>query len=343
MTVLVTGGAGYIGGHMVLALLDAGEKVVVLDDLSTGFRAAVKHPAKLVVGDVGDAALVDDILAAHKIDAIAHFAAKIVVPESIGDPLRYYLTNAAKARTLLECAVRGKIKHFIFSSTAAVYGDPPVNPVDETVPLAPINPYGRSKLMTEWMLEDAAKADDLKFAILRYFNVAGADPNGRLGQSTPQATHLIKVAVQAALGLRPYLEVFGTDYPTRDGTCIRDYIQVSDLVAAHLLALAYLRKGGESLICNSGYGHGVSVFEVVDAVKQVSGADFKVRISGRRPGDPASLVACAKRIKAVLGWKPKYDDLPTIVGQALDWERRLRDKSVTGEPAGAHSLACDAV
>ncbi|MFZ0497182.1 MAG: UDP-glucose 4-epimerase GalE [Methylocella sp.] len=343
MTVLVTGGAGYIGGHMVLALLDAGEKVVVLDDLSTGFRAAVKHPAKLVVGDVGDAALVDDILAAHKIDAIAHFAAKIVVPESIGDPLRYYLTNAAKARTLLECAVRGKIKHFIFSSTAAVYGDPPVNPVDETVPLAPINPYGRSKLMTEWMLEDAAKADDLKFAILRYFNVAGADPNGRVGQSTPQATHLIKVAVQAALGLRPYLEVFGTDYPTRDGTCIRDYIQVSDLVAAHLLALAYLRKGGESLICNSGYGHGVSVFEVVDAVKQVSGADFKVRISGRRPGDPASLVACAKRIKAVLGWKPRYDDLPTIVGQALDWERRLRDKSVTGEPAGAHSLACDAV
>lgn len=328
---------------MVLALLDAGEKVVVLDDLSTGFRAAVKHPAKLVVGDVGDAALVDDILAAHKIDAIAHFAAKIVVPESIGDPLRYYLTNAAKARTLLECAVRGKIKHFIFSSTAAVYGDPPVNPVDETVPLAPINPYGRSKLMTEWMLEDAAKADDLKFAILRYFNVAGADPNGRVGQSTPQATHLIKVAVQAALGLRPYLEVFGTDYPTRDGTCIRDYIQVSDLVAAHLLALAYLRKGGESLICNSGYGHGVSVFEVVDAVKQVSGADFKVRISGRRPGDPASLVACAKRIKAVLGWKPRYDDLPTIVGQALDWERRLRDKSVTGEPAGAHSLACDAV
>ncbi|MGB6372147.1 MAG: UDP-glucose 4-epimerase GalE [Methylocella sp.] len=343
MTVLVTGGAGYIGGHMVLALLDAGEKVVVLDDLSTGFRAAVKHPAKLVVGDVGDAALVDDILAAHKIDAIAHFAAKIVVPESIGDPLRYYLTNAAKARTLLECAVRGKIKHFIFSSTAAVYGDPPVNPVDETVPLAPINPSGRSKLMTEWMLEDAAKADDLKFAILRYFNVAGADPNGRVGQSTPQATHLIKVAVQAALGLRPYLEVFGTDYPTRDGTCIRDYIQVSDLVAAHLLALAYLRKGGESLICNSGYGHGVSVFEVVDAVKQVSGADFKVRISGRRPGDPASLVACAKRIKAVLGWKPRYDDLPTIVGQALDWERRLRDKSVTGEPAGAHSLACDAV
>ncbi|MDQ6702073.1 MAG: UDP-glucose 4-epimerase GalE [Pseudomonadota bacterium] len=343
MTVLVTGGAGYIGGHMVLALLDAGENVVVLDDLSTGFRAAVKHPAKLIVGDVGDAALVEAILAGHKIDAIAHFAAKIVVPESIGDPLRYYLNNTVKARNLIDCAVRGKIKHFIFSSTAAVYGEPPVTPVNETLPLAPINPYGRSKLMAEWMLEDAAKAHDLKFAILRYFNVAGADPKGRLGQATPQATHLIKVAVQAALGLRPVLEVFGTDYPTRDGTCIRDYIQVSDLVAAHLMALDYLRKGGESLICNCGYGRGISVFEVVDAVKQVSGADFKVRISGRRPGDPASLVASTKRIKAVLGWTPKYDDLPTIVGQALDWERCLHNKSIAGQPAVANSLECDAI
>jgi UDP-glucose 4-epimerase len=342
MTVLVTGGAGFIGGHMVLALLDAGEKVVVLDDLSTGFRVAVKRPAKLIVGDVGDAALVDKILGRYEIDAIAHFAAKIVVPESIGDPLRYYRDNAMKARTLFDCAVRGKIKHFIFSSTAAVYGEPPVTPVDETVPLAPINPYGRSKLMAEWMLEDAAKAYDLKFAILRYFNVAGADPKGRLGQSTPQATHLIKVAVQAALGLRPALEIFGTDYPTRDGTCIRDYIQVSDLVAAHLMALAHLRRGGESLICNCGYGRGVSVFEVVDAVKQISGADFKVRISGRRPGDAASLVAGTKRIKAVLGWTPEYDDLPTIVGQALEWERRLHNKSLTGR-AGAKSLACDAV
>jgi len=328
---------------MVLALLDAGEKVVVLDDLSTGFRWAVPKAAKLIVGDVGDAALVDNILPSHEIDAIAHFAAKIVVPESIGDPLRYYLNNTGKARTLLECAVRGKIKHFIFSSTAAVYGEPTVSPAAETVPLAPINPYGRSKLMVEWMLEDTARAHDLKFAILRYFNVAGADPNGRLGQSTPNATHLIKVAVQAALGLRPGLEVFGTDYPTRDGTCIRDYIQVSDLAAAHLLAIAYLRNGGESLICNCGYGRGVSVFEVVDAVKQVSGADFKVRISGRRPGDPASLVAGTKRIKAVLGWTPKYDDLPTIVGQALDWERRLHNKSVTGHPAGANSVECDAV
>lgn len=337
MTVLVTGGAGYIGGHMVLALLDAGEKIVVLDDLSTGFRVAVRPPAILIAGDVGDAGLVERIHAEHKIDAIAHFAAKIVVPESIGDPLRYYLNNTAKARTLIECAVRGKIKHFIFSSTAAVYGEPAVSPIEEAVPLAPINPYGRSKLMVEWMLEDAAKAHDLKFAILRYFNVAGADPNGRLGQSTPNATHLIKVAVQAALGLRPGLEVFGTDYPTRDGTCIRDYIQVTDLIAAHLMALGHLRKGGESLTCNCGYGRGVSVFEVVDAVKQVSGADFKVRISGRRAGDPASLVAGTEHIKAVLGWTPKYDDLPTIVGQALEWERRLHNKSITGE------LACGAV
>ncbi|MGH6823714.1 MAG: UDP-glucose 4-epimerase GalE, partial [Methylocella sp.] len=262
MTVLVTGGAGYIGGHMVLALLDAGEKVVVIDDLSTGFRWVVPDAAKLIVGDVGHAALIEEILGKYNIDAIAHFAAKIVVPESIGDPLRYYLNNTAKARTLLECAARGKIKHFIFSSTAAVYGEPLVTPVGETVPPAPINPYGRSKLMTEWMLEDAAKAHGLKFAILRYFNVAGADPNGRLGQSTPTATHLIKVAVQAALGLRPGLEVFGTDYPTRDGTCIRDYIQVNDLVAAHLMALDYLRRGGESLVCNCGYGRGVSVLEV---------------------------------------------------------------------------------
>jgi UDP-glucose 4-epimerase len=343
MTVLVTGGAGYIGGHMVLALLDAGEKVAVLDDLSTGFRWAVPAAAKLIAGDVGDVALVDDILARHKIDAIAHFAAKIVVPESVADPLGYFLNNTAKARTLLECAVRGKIKHFIFSSTAAVYGEPPVTPVDETLPLAPINPYGRSKLMTEWILQDVGQAHGLKFAILRYFNVAGADPKGRLGQSTPNATHLIKVAVQAALGLRPGLEVFGTDYETRDGTCIRDYIQVSDLVAAHLMALDYLRKGGESFICNCGYGRGVSVLEVVDAVKQVSGVDFKVRISGRRPGDPASLVAGTKRIKAVLGWTPKYDDLPTIVVQALEWERRVHNKSITGEPAGANSLACDGV
>jgi UDP-glucose 4-epimerase len=327
MTVLVTGGAGYIGGHMVLALLDAGENTIVLDDLSTGFRSAVQPPAKLVVGDFGDMTLVETLLREHNIDAIAHFAAKIVVPESVADPLSYYLNNTTKARNLLECAVRHKIKHFIFSSTAAVYGEPEGALVGESVPLAPINPYGRSKLMTEWMLRDVGHAHGLNYAILRYFNVAGADPKGRLGQSGQHATHLIKVAVQAALGVRPGLEVFGTDYPTRDGTCIRDYVQVTDLVAAHLMALDYLRKGGESLICNCGYGTGFSVFEVIDVVKQVSGVDFAVRMSGRRAGDPASLIASPERIKSVLGWTPRHDDLPAIVGQALDWERRLHNTS----------------
>jgi UDP-glucose 4-epimerase len=325
MRVLVTGGAGYVGGHMVLALLDAGASVTVIDDLSTGFRVAVKHPANLVIGDVGDAALVDEILAAHEIDTIAHFAAKIVVPESVADPLLYYLNNTAKLRNLLECAVRRKIKHFIFSSTAAVYGEPAAIPVTEKAALAPINPYGRSKLMSEWMVQDVAKAHDLKFAILRYFNVAGADPEGRLGQSTPHATHLIKVCVQTAIGLRPCVEVFGADYSTPDGTCIRDYIQVTDLVEAHLLAIDYLRKGAENLICNCGYGHGVSVLEVINAVKRVSGADFLVRITARRPGDPAALVASAERTKQVLGWQPRYDNLDVIVAQALEWERRLRN------------------
>jgi UDP-glucose 4-epimerase len=338
MTVLVTGGAGYIGGHMVLALLDVGEDVVVLDDLSTGFRWAVPDSARLIVGDFGDMALVKRIIAEHQIDAIAHFAAKIVVPESVSDPLLYYLNNTAKARNLLQCAVDGKIKHFVFSSTAAVYGEPDMDPIPESIPLAPINPYGRSKLMTEWMLQDAAKAHGLKFAILRYFNVAGADPRRRLGQSSPQATHLIKVAVQAALGYRPGLEVFGTDYPTRDGSCVRDFIQVTDLVDAHVGALDYLRKGGESFTCNCGYGRGLSVLEVVDAVKQVAGTDFKVRISGRRPGDPASLVAGTQRIRALLGWEPKYDDLPTIIGQALEWERRLHNKPLTREHSGPDSL-----
>jgi UDP-glucose 4-epimerase len=326
MGVLVTGGAGYIGGHMVLALIDAGEQVIVLDDLSTGFRAAVKTPAKLVVGDIGDAALVDKILATNEIDSIVHFAAKIVVPESVANPLVYYLNNTAKLRNLLECAVSRKIKRFIFSSTAAVYGEPAAIPVAETALAAPINPYGRSKLMSEWILQDASQAHDINFAILRYFNVAGADPGGRLGQSAPQATHLIKVAAQAAIGSRPCLEVFGTDYSTPDGTCIRDYIQVTDLVDAHVLALDYLRNGGENLICNCGYGHGRSVFEVIDAVKRVSGVDFPVRVTARRPGDPASLVAGIDRIKAVLGWEPKYDDLDVIVAQALNWERRLQSR-----------------
>lgn len=343
MTVLVTGGAGYIGGHMVLALLDIGEKVVVLDDLSTGFRWAVPESAGLIVGDFGDMALVRRIIAEHQIDAIAHFAAKIVVPESVSDPLLYYLNNTAKARNLLQCAVDGKIKHFIFSSTAAVYGEPEIDPIPESLPLSPINPYGRSKLMTEWMLQDVAKAHGLKFAILRYFNVAGADPKRRLGQSSPQATHLIKVAVQAALGYRPGFEVFGTDYPTKDGSCVRDFIQVTDLVDAHVTALDYLRKGGESFICNCGYGRGLSVLEVVTAVKQVAGTDFNVRISARRPGDPASLVASTQLIKALLGWTPKYDDLPTIISQALDWERRLHNKPLAREHSASNPLERHAV
>ncbi len=326
MTVLVTGGAGYIGGHMALALLDAGESVVVLDNLSTGFAWAVPAAAKLVVGDFGDPGLVDSLLKEHGVDAIAHFAAKIVVPESVADPLAYYLNNAAKARNLLECAVRNGIEHFIFSSTAAVYGEPAVNPVFETAPLAPINPYGRSKLMVEWMLGDVAAAHSLRFAALRYFNVAGADPQGRLGQSSPVATHLIKVAAQAALGQRAGLDVFGTDYPTPDGSCVRDYIQVTDLVDAHLLALRHLRAGGASLTLNCGYGRGFSVLEVVEVVKAVSGVDFEVRLKGRRAGDPASLIAGAERAKAELGWAPKHDDLKEIVRQALDWERRLHNR-----------------
>jgi UDP-glucose 4-epimerase len=326
MTVLVTGGAGYIGGHMALALLDAGERVVILDDLSTGFAWAAPPAAKLIVGDFGDAALVDQLIAEYGVDAIAHFAAKIVVPESVADPLAYYLNNTAKARNLIEAAVRNKVRHFIFSSTAAVYGEPEANPVFETAPLAPINPYGRSKLMVEWMLKDVAAAHPLSHVALRYFNVAGADPAGRLGQSTPAATHLIKVAVQAALGHRAGLDVFGTDYPTPDGSCIRDYIQVTDLIDAHLLALRHLRSGGGSLTCNCGYGRGASVLEVVDVVKKISGVDFEVRLKGRRAGDPASLIAGAERVRTELGWSPKHDNLEEIVRQALDWERRLHDR-----------------
>lgn len=328
MAVLVTGGAGYIGGHMVLALLDAGEQVVVLDDLSTGFAWAVPPAATLVIGDSGDETKLRAIGAAHEIDTIAHFAAKIVVPESVADPLAYYLNNTVKARALLEFATRHGIRNFIFSSTAAVYGEPPANPIFEDATTAPINPYGRSKLMVEWMLEDAARAHELSYVALRYFNVAGADPKGRLGQSTPNATHLIKVAVQAALGMREGLDVFGTDYATPDGTCVRDYIHVSDLIAAHILALKHLRLGGESLVLNCGYGHGHSVREVVDVVKAVSGINFETRLSGRRAGDPAALVAGADRIRDKLGWRPQHDDLQEIVTQAYEWERKLRDGTV---------------
>ncbi|MEA2839310.1 MAG: UDP-glucose 4-epimerase [Methylobacteriaceae bacterium] len=327
MAILVTGGAGYIGSHTVLELLATGEKVVVLDNLSTGFRSAVPDDVPLILGDFGDEDLVTELLAKHGIDAIIHFAAKIVVPDSVSDPLGYYLNNTAMARTLLACAVDCGVKHFIFSSTAAVYGEPAQVPVSESETLKPMSPYGRSKLMVEWMLEDTAKAHDLSYVVLRYFNVAGADPQGRIGQSTPNATHLIKVAVQTALGRRPGMDVFGTDYPTPDGSCLRDYIQVTDLARAHVDALRYLRAGGGNLTCNVGYARGYSVLDVIDVVKRVSGVDFPVRKSGRRPGDPAAIVAANDRIRAELGWEPQHDNLSEIVRQALDWERRLHNRS----------------
>jgi UDP-glucose 4-epimerase len=312
---------------MVLELIDAGEDVVVLDNLSTGFRWAVHPGARFVMGDFGDRNLVRDVIAKHGVEAIIHFAAKIVVPESVTDPLGYYENNTAKARNLLQCAVDGGVKHFIFSSTAAVYGEPKSTPVREDDPKDPINPYGRSKLMVEWMLADTAKAHPLSYTVLRYFNVAGADPKGRSGQSTGNATHLIKVAVQAALGLRKGMDVFGTDYPTPDGSCLRDYIQVTDLVRAHMDALRHLRKGGDCVTCNVGYSRGYSVLEVIDRVKKVSGVDFEVRLAGRRAGDPATIVASNERVKGILGWTPKHDDLEAIVRQALDWEAHLRKRN----------------
>ncbi len=324
MTVLVTGGAGYIGSHMVLELLEAGETVVVLDNLTTGFWWAVPKEVTLIEGDMGDQALVGRVIAEHGIEAIIHFAARIVVPESVADPLGYYLNNTSKTRNLIECAVKGGVKRIIFSSTAAVYGDVKVNPVTEDTPQNPVSPYGRSKLMSEWMLQDTARAHGLAYVILRYFNVAGADPKGRTGQSTAGATHLIKVACQTAIGDRPEMAIFGTDYPTPDGTCLRDYIQVTDLARAHMAALKYLRGGGESGIFNCGYGRGYSVREIVDVVKQVSGVDFRVVLQPRRPGDPPAIVAEAARARAILGWQPIHDDVAAIVGQALAWEKALR-------------------
>ncbi len=323
MSILVTGGAGYIGSHMVLELVDAGERVVVLDNLSTGFRWAVPEAATLVIGDAGDETLVADVIEAHGIEAIIHFAGSIVVPDSVADPLGYYLNNTVKSRALMATAVAKGVPRFIFSSTAAVYGNPDRTPVAEDAPVRPMSPYGSSKLMTETMLADTARAHAFSYVALRYFNVAGADPAGRSGQSTPRATHLIKVACETALGKRGHMEVFGTDYPTPDGTCIRDYIHVTDLARAHMAALAHLRRGGNSAIFNCGYSKGYSVLQVIDAVKRASGVDFEVRLSPRRPGDPAAIVAGSDRIRRQLGWVPEHDDLDRIVAQALAWEARL--------------------
>lgn len=321
--ILVTGGAGYIGSHMTLALLGAGERPLVIDNLSTGSRAIVPTEVPFFEGNVGDADFVGRIMDEHPIEAIIHFAASIVVPESVTQPLAYYGNNTANARTLLECAVKHGVPHVVFSSTAAVYGEPDRTPVEEDDPTRPINPYGRSKLMVEWMLADIAQAYPFSYAALRYFNVAGADPQGRAGQSTPNATHLIKIAVQAALGKRSGLDVYGTDYSTPDGSCIRDYVHVSDLAQAHLDALDYLRAGKPSITCNIGYANGYSVLDVINVVKRVSGVDFEVRIKGRRAGDPAALIAANHRARTALNWTPRYDDLEQIVRDALAWERRL--------------------
>jgi UDP-glucose 4-epimerase len=337
MTVLVTGGAGYIGSHMVLELVDAGEPVVVLDNLSTGHEWAVADGVPLVVGDSGDQELVARTIKQNGIDAIIHFAASIVVPDSVRDPLGYYRNNTANTRALIESAVQNGVKQFIFSSTAAVYGNPAQIPVTETAPTQPISPYGSSKLMSETMLRDAGHAHGLGYMILRYFNVAGADPRCRAGQSSKMATHLIKVAVETSLGLREKLAVFGNDYPTPDGSCIRDYIHVSDLVRAHSDALRHLRSGGQSLTLNCGYGHGFSVFDVVDTVKRVSGVDFKVEIAPRREGDPARIVADSGKARATLGWQPRFDELPTIVAHALAWERELTSRRREQEHAESHA------
>jgi UDP-glucose 4-epimerase len=324
MTVLVTGGAGYIGGHMVLGLLDAGEEPVVIDNMSNGLPWAIPEGVPCVVGDSGDYETVVRIMQDHNVDAVIHFAARLITPEFYDDPLEYYHANTAKSRTLL-CAVQNVgVKHFIFSSTAAVYGNPPMNPVPESAPLAPISPYGRSKLMTETMLHDLAAVRDLKFVSLRYFNVAGADPNGRYGQSSTKTTLLVQIAAQVALGIRPFIEIYGTDYPTADGTCVRDYIHVTDLIDAHLAALRHLRTGGRSFVANCGYGRGYSVKQVLDMTEQVSGRRFERRIGPRRRGDAVEVVAEAKLIRAELGWLPRYDDLETIVAHALRWEEQLQ-------------------
>ena len=327
-TVLVTGGAGYIGSHTVRQLLAGGYRVVVLDDLSTGFRWAVAPQATLAVGDAGDAALAGALIEEHGVKAVVHFAGSIVVPESVTDPLKYYGNNSAASRNLLEVCVAKGVERFVFSSSAAVYGIPERQPVPETAATLPINPYGRSKLITEWMLEDVAAsgaAQGFRHVILRYFNVAGASLDGTLGQVTKAATHLIKLACEAACGTREKVTVFGTDYPTADGTCVRDYIHVEDLARAHLDALRYLEKGGAPDTFNCGYGRGFSVREVLRMVEKVSGVKLRVEEGPRRAGDPAELVAAAGKIKKAFGWKPKHENLDVICSTAYKWEVKLQE------------------
>ncbi len=323
MSVLVTGGAGYIGSHVTLALLDRGEDVVVLDDLSTGNRAYVGEGADFVEGDVADAALVARAIADRGVESVLHFAGSIVVPDSMSDPLAYYDNNVVKSRALIQACVESGVRHFIFSSTATVYAADAPQPLAEQERKAPISPYARSKLMTEWMLEDVSRAHALRHVVLRYFNVAGADAQGRTGQSAPKATHLIKRAAQVALGRVPHLDIFGTDYPTPDGTGVRDYIHVTDLAAAHLLALDSLRAGAPSGSYNCGYGRGLSVRDVVSGVERVIGRRLPVLESARRPGDPPMLISDPSRIKQELGWAPRHDDLDGIIRSAIAWERRF--------------------
>lgn len=326
-SVLITGGAGYIGSHTVLAFREVGYDVIVLDDLSSGFRSAVPTDIHFVEGDAGDQALVSSIIREHQVCGVIHFAGSIVVPESVREPLKYYRNNTSVSRNLIEACVDCGVRSFIFSSTAAVYGIPDEATVSETTPTRPINPYGTSKLMTEWVLKDTAAAHDFNYIALRYFNVAGADPQGRSGQSTKDATHILKIACQVALGHRPQMEIYGDDYPTRDGTGIRDYIHVTDLADAHLKAFEYLIDTKDSLILNCGYGHGTTVREAIAAVKRVSGADFPVSIGPRRVGDPPILIAENAAIREKLSWQPRFDDIDVIVRTAFDWERHLAESS----------------